>query len=324
MTTPTPDDPVEHIVRNHLDREAAKVDAASMLHRVRAGKAEPALGSRWLQWAGGAVVGAAIAAGIAFLFITGSGPEPKQVAAKETATEIIEKARTAHSAPTDRCYEVTAEWDPAPLRKVKLEPLVKRSKLWTRGDQFWIETIAPDGHAVAWGQAKDGRIWVTPTRKRGLIYDASEVGEPIAKYCDLMSLRIVATLGELLESNELARQDDGQPGEPIRIAATLRPTPANPFPRFRQVELELDPETKVIRSAVLKRLLNGEVVGTLAFKLIETADLPANSYEAAGHLDADAILMDGRPAPRPQVPLRPDPRAKVRDEFLKRMQERIR
>jgi len=321
MTPPIPpeNDPLDRLVRDHLEQEAQSVDARAILGRARAGLAAPSTGSRWWQAAGGALVGAALAAGVAFLFLVGG---PKEVAAKETAAEVVEKARVVHSESTDRCYDVTAEWDPAPLRKVKLEPLVRKSKLWTRGDQFWIETVSPDGHAVAWGQTKDGKIWVTPTRKRGLVYDANEVGEPIAKYCELMSLRIVATLGELLESNELARRDDGLPGEPIRIEATLRPTTANPFPRFRQVELELDPDTKVVRSAVLKRMLNEEIVGTLTFKLIETTTLPDDAYEVTGHLDADHIILDGRP--KPLGPPRFDPRAKVRDEFLKRMQERIR
>lgn len=325
MTAPDPlppdDHPIDRAVRAHLGREAAKVDARAVLAQVKAAAATPASARRgWLRWAAGIATGAAVAAGVALAFILGSGPEPTPVAA-ETPAELIEQAREAHAAPTDRCYEVTAEWDPAPLRRQKLEPIARRSKLWTRGDQFFIETVAPDGRTVAWGQARDGHVWAAPSRKRGLLYDPSEVGEPLARHCELMSLRVVTTLGELLQQYDLSRKDSGRPGEPIRIEARLRPSPAHP--RFRHVELELDPETKVIRSAALRREVNGETVGTLTFTLVETAELPDDRYDLRGHLDPDAVVLDGKPPPKLPGPPRPDPRAKFRDEFLKRMQGRL-
>ena len=52
---------------------------------------------------------------------------------------------------------------------------------------------------------------------------------------------------------------------------------------LRRVELELDPDTKAIRSAVLTRQLNGEIVGTLTFTLLETATQPDRAYEVRGH-----------------------------------------
>src|SRR5262249_31478159 len=157
-------------------------------------------------------------------------------------------AQVTHAAPADRCYTVVAEWDPNAAALVRIGPLARGAKLWTRGDQFWVEVTAPDGHAVAWGQKKDGTIWIAPNRRFGLVYDPAELTDPILRYCDRMSLRMVTTLGEGLEQYALSRADSGLPGEPIRIDATLRQLPRNPTPRFRRVELELDPDTKVIRS----------------------------------------------------------------------------
>ena len=265
--TPNDSHPVDGLVREHLDREAAKVDARAMLARVKQPPSEARRGWHWV----GVAVGAALAAGLAFLFITGNGPEPKPVAAA-TPEELLRESRTTHEAATDRCYAVVAEWEPGPLRVLKLEPIVRTSKLWTRGDQFWIETTDLQGRSIAWGQTKDGKVWVAPSRSVGLIYDESDVGEPLTRYCELMSLRVVTTLGELLANYDLFRRDSGQPGEPLRIEAKLRPV-LGPLPRFGHVTLELDPATKVIQKAVLSRRVNGETVGTLTFTLIETTKL---------------------------------------------------
>lgn len=323
MTTPSSPDPVERAVRDHLDREAAGVDARAMLARVKAAGAAPSTRRRRLTWVGGAAI-SAIAATIALVAMFGEHRPTGDLVAKETPEELIRQAQVTHTAPADRCYGVAAEWDPAALNQARLGPLARKAKLWTRGDQFWVEATAPDGHAVAWGQTKDGIIWIAPTRRFGLVYDPTEVAEPILRYCDLMSLRVVTTLGEVLEQYDLYRRDAGLPGEPVRIDATVRPTPFNPMPRFRRVELVLDPDTKVIRSAVLTRQLNGAPVGTLTFTLIESTTQPDRAYEVRGHLDDDGKVFDGKFQPKlpggPPVPIRPDPRAKVRDEFLKRMQ----
>jgi RNA polymerase sigma-70 factor (ECF subfamily) len=106
------------------------------------------------------------------------------------------------------------------------------------------------------------------------------------------------------------------------FADILDVTPTNP--RFRQVELELDPETKVIRSAVLRREVNGETVGTLTFTLVETANLPDDRYDLRGHLDSDAEFLDCKPNGKaPGPPQLEQRRARLRDEFLKRMQGRF-
>ncbi len=305
----TPDEPhpVDGLVRVHLDREAAKVDAHAMLARVKQPPVQPRHGWRWV----GVALGAALAAGLAFLFIMGNGPEPTPLAA--SPDELLRESRITHEAATDRCYAVVAEWEPIPLRVLKLEPLVRTSKLWTRGDQFWIETTDPQGRSIAWGQTKDGKVWVAPSRAVGLVYDEADVGEPLARYCELMSLRVVTTLGELLADYDLYRRDAGQPGEPIRIEASRRPVQGL-VQKFGHVALELDPETKVIQKAVLSRRVNGETVGTLTFTLTETAKLADDQYTVAGHLDAKHTLHDGKLK-------RPDPRIKLRDEVLKRLRK---
>ena len=312
-------DPVERAVRAHLDAEASRVDAARVLARIHAASA-PAIPRRPLRrWASVATVAAAVAATVVFLVLPVGTPEV--VVAQESAETLVRQAQTVHDDRVDRCYQIVADWDPALLKRAKLEPMLRTPRLWTRGDTFWIESTAADGHRVAWGRTTDGSVWVAPNRKRGLIYEASEISEPIARYCDLMSLRPVTTLGELLAHSEMHRRDEGKPGEPIRIEAFNRPTPLNPTPGFRRIELTLDPVTKVMQSARLWRVMNGEVVGTLTFTLVETKQIDPAQYELRGHLDADATILDGKPMPK--LPAgRLDPRAMWRDEMLKRLQER--
>lgn len=319
-----PDDPVLRAVRDHLDREAAGVDAHAVLARLKAAATPSTVRRGWrarLAWVGGAAV-TALAAGIAVVVLFGEHRPTGDLVARESAEELVRQAQATHAAPADRRYTVAAEWDPNAVARARLGPLARKATVWTRGDQFWVEASAPDGHTVAWGQTKDGTVWIAPTRRFGLVYDPAEVAEPILRYCDLMSLRLVTTLGEVLEQYDLFRRDSGLRDEPVRIDATLRQLPRNPTPRFRRVELELDPETKAIRSAVLTRQVNGEPVGTLTFTLVETAAQPDRTYDVRGHLDADGRVFDGKFQPRLPggPPPRPDPRAMMRDEFLKRMQ----
>lgn len=324
---PEQEHPIDQAVRRHLDSEAAKVDAHAVLARVKSG-GNPAHRTRSnlrkfvVVWASGAMSGAAVAASVLLYFFL-SAPTP--TAQTATAAELVEQAREIHAVPTDRCYTVVAEWDPAPLRKEKLEPIVQSSRLWTRGDQFWISTKGHFGNKLEWGQDRSGKLWIALGPKRGLQYDPGEVGEPVQRYCDLMSLRVVSTLGDLLQGYDLKRREGGtKPGEPIRIEAQLRPNPMNPNPKFSHVALDLDPETKVIRKATLTRQINGTTVGTLTFTLVESADLPDDQYELRGHLEKDATILDGKFPPPGMGPTPRDPRdrerAKFRDDFLKKIQ----
>jgi hypothetical protein len=270
----------------------------------------------WLRLAAGVGAGAAVAAGLGGLYFFGQAPLATPARAA-TAEELVREAKDVHARPADRCYDVTAEWTPALFQRLQLRPIVHTSRLWTRGDQFWIES-GPDGAKTAWGQDADGRVWVALNRKQGLTYEPAEAGEPVARYCNLMSLRVVSTLAEVLEKFELLRKDGGAPGEPVRIEATVRPSFLNRNPVFRSVALTLDPDTKVVRRAVLTRQANGETVATLTFTLVDTAPQPDESYGPRGHLDPDAEVLDGRD--RRWF----DRRARLRDEFLRRIQGRLR
>ncbi|MGL6073453.1 MAG: hypothetical protein ACRC8S_04745 [Fimbriiglobus sp.] len=298
-------------IRKHLDAEAKTVDAHAMLARVR-GATQPRP-RRWRRVAA-AIVASGIAACVLLFVFTGQGPAPQDLKAAPTAEELLTEARVAHTANKDFCYEVTTELDLAVMRQMKLEPIVRKSLLWTRGDQFWIETPVLDGSKMAWGQTPDRRVWAAPNRRRGFVFEADEVGEPIARYCEIISLRVVPLLTELLEAFDLAQKPGTDSPDTIRIEAKLRSRPGFPFPRFRSVELELDAQSKTVRRAVLRRQLNGENIGTIHFQFLTSETRPEAEYTLAGHLDPDATIFD-----KTQTGFR----SKLREDFLKRLQNRL-
>ena len=316
MTTPHNPDRLDALVRAHLDREAAAVDARAMLARVRPVSPRTPTRRRWLAVAG-VGAGLAVAAGIG-LFLVG-GP-PVERTALASAAEVVREAKSVQeAAPTDRQYAVSAEWEVTPFQKrFPFRPISREATVWTRGDQFVVQSKFVDGGEWAWGQDAGGRVWIAPTRKRVLVFEADELAEPLTRFCELMSLRLASTLGELLEKHELARRDGGRPGEEIHIAARARTPAPGGVIRLDNVELFLDPTTKVVRRAVLAKQLNGETVGRVEFTLADTAAKPDEFYTPRGHTDADALTLDRKPGPPPKFDLR----LRFRDELLKRFAPR--
>lgn len=314
----TPDDPLDSAVRTHLDAEARAVDARRVLAGVKRRQSRrTVVVRRTFRWVslGAAAVAACLLVG---LFLTGNTPVPsKTVSAEPSAAELVQEAKTVHETTAlDRCFQVQADWDlkPGPGRL----PPTRNATVWTRGDQFVVLSAVDDGPPWAWGQQADGRVWLAPNKLHAIVFDKDELNDPLARFCELMSLRLVTTLGEVLEKYDLFRKDHGAPGEPIRIEATLRPA-VFPLARFRQVELELDPDTKAVRSAVLHRYAAGVYEGKISFTQTETGTKPADFYTLDGHTLPRRVVHDGKPMPMPPVP---NPRAKLREELLKKWQQR--
>lgn len=296
----TPDDPIDAAVRARQTAEAAKVDAAGVLAGVkRRQAARAAFVRRTFRWVslGVAAVAACLLVG---LFLTGNTAVPPKVASAATAAELVREAKTLHeSTATDRCYQVQADWDLKPgLPRL---PASRDVTVWTRGDQFVVLSAVEDGPPWAWGQRADGRVWLAPNKLHAIVFDKDELNDPLARFCELMSLRLVTTLGEVLEKYELFRKDSGRPGEAIQIEASLRPGTL-PGTRFRKVELELDPDTKAVRSAVLHRYLNGVPEGTIRFTQTATATHTDDFYTLEGHTLDGRRVHDGKPMANPPPP----------------------
>ena len=335
MMPPIPDEhPVDRAIREHLERIAGTVDAQTVLARVRTGlAAEPSAHVRHLTrraWLRGAALGTggAVAAGFGlYFFLGGSGPvDPPPLSAKE----LIQEAKAAHETEKiDRCYDVVADWNLTPFQnRFPFRPIAKKGQLWTRGDQFTMETNFADGVSIKWGREKSGRVWILPRPDRVLLYEPDELNEPLARFCELMSLRLVSTLAELLGGYDLKREPTG-PNENIRIEANPRAVANSPLPRLSRVAIELDPKTKIVTKATLERSVNNEPVGTIEFIWKESAALDEKKYDFSSHTAAKFQVIDGpRPPAIPPVQPHPrfdpkfDPRVRFRDDWLKNWQHR--
>ena len=310
MNAPRQPDRLEAMILGHLDAEAATVEANAMWHRVK-----PALATAWPRqkrsWAKPLLLGslAALAACLLIgLFLTGQTTIGERTMSAE---EVIREAREKiESEPVDRCYEVKADWDLRLFQnRFRFTPATKTAKVWTRGDQFIVTMQVESGQPWTWGQDKTGQVWLAPNRRHIIAFDKDELNEPIERFCDLMSLRLVDMLAELLDGYELAK--DVRP-DAIVIDAKIPPSKLAGRP-LRRVTLELDPATKVVTRAVLYRAGSEDRV---EFTLTATGKLGDGFYKPQGHTDDGAIVHDGKP--RPQTT---PPRPKLRDELLKRLQQ---
>jgi len=143
-------------------------------------------------------------------------------------------------------------------------------------------------------------------RKLGMVFEKDETGEPVARACEVMGVRIPALLDEIASDADLAQEDTGGIVEPYRVSATFRIGPRM-FP-VRKVTLWIDRESKVVQKMVIERLFQGQPVTTFTFTLLESGTIDDKLYEIAGHLDENGRVLDKR------APLR----ERVRQELLMR------
>ena len=290
MTEPeSPSDlEVERLIRASLDRDAERVDPRPLFERImlEAHGGEPsrvvsASGRRrsrvLLRWAGLA----AVAAGL-FACVTLFWQDRKAFAKGET---VVRDARQAHSMPIDRCYLVEVRRESSMV--AELAPGLARfpsTRLWTRGDRFWVESANPDDR-WAWGRDESNRIWVAFGPHTAMRMDADEVPERLNLYCNLHSLNVEQLLGDVLGKFDLSREasPSGADSSTIRVLARAREM-IRLGPSVQAVELEVDAETRALRRMVVRRAWNGQTLATVTYSLAETDALDPAKYQVEGHL----------------------------------------
>jgi hypothetical protein len=251
-----------------------------------------------LKWAGVAAAAALIAS--AFTLIMQDRPA---LAKGET---VVREARAAHLLPVDRCYIVeirresplVAEISPANQR-------VRQTRLWTRGDRFWVESARPQ-ERWAWGRDEANRFWIAFGPHTAVRLDADEVPFWMNVYCDLHSLNFEKWLGDVLKRFELTRET--KPGSvdssTIRVRAVAKARSVNSqYPSVGSAELEIDAETRVVRRMVVRRLLNGEPFATVTYTLTETDALDPAEYQLEGHVSdpSEIFTRENNPERRKEL-----------------------
>jgi hypothetical protein len=269
--------PIDDLVRQYLERQAATVDARQVLQRVQ-GRLDAAprrpLVRRW-----GVLAAAAAVLVVLGVWMLGGG--------RASAEELLRRAQQTHRQAVDRCYRVTAEveggrFDNLPLWQAE-------TRLWTRGNEFWIESAAAS-RKWAWGQDREGRIWAALGRQRGVRFDKDRAPEPLVQACAIRGLQIDTLLGEVLADFEL-RWDEASPAEPgtRRVRATSRAESGGP--RLRGVTLEIDEKSHTIRRAIVERELGGQLRSTVTFTLSDTQPQADNAYQLEGHLEPGVAIV---------------------------------
>ena len=205
---------IERLVRARLDRDAETIDPRPLFGKIQQSLGSPGLervteirrrhGIRTVwKWAGAAAAAAAvITAVVAFLY------ERTALARGET---VVREARQAHHLPIDRCYLVEIRRESSLVAELSPAiPQVRQTRLWTRGDRFWVESARTD-QRWAWGRDEASRFWIAFGPHTAVRLDADEVPFWLNVYCDLHSLNFDKWLSDVLNRFELTRES--KPGE---------------------------------------------------------------------------------------------------------------
>jgi hypothetical protein len=231
------------------------------------------------KWAGAAAAAVAVISGFT-LFVQ----DRTALAKGET---VVREARRAHLLPIDRCYLVEVKHESSLVAELSpSNPQVRQTRLWTRGDRFWVESVRPE-QRWAWGRDEANRFWIAFGPHTAVRMEADEVPFWLNVYCDLHSLNFEKWLGEVLNRFELTRETKTGAVDSSTIVVRAKAKARAVIPKYPYVasaELEIDAETKVIRRMIVRRVLDGEPFATVTYSLAETDALDPADYKVEGHL----------------------------------------
>jgi len=291
MTSPhPPNDPIEALVSSHLEQQAGTVDAPAFLNQLQqrlteSGDSCPASGGlrprlaglrRWL-------LGLTAAAAVLMAFLGGHYLKPAQASPEA----IVREACQVHALPIDRCYLV--QWMPLPGANLPALPIraqPRETRLWTRGDRFWMSSTNPE-RQWAWGRDEQGAVWLALGHKHGVRFERDEVPEPLAVACDINSLELETLLNEVLHSFRLVHLPAEMPDGTATYRIRAVPSSVRPLPGIGGALLEID-ETRVVRRLILRRMRGGQPLARVTFTLVDTSIQPDAAYKLEGHLQPGA------------------------------------
>jgi hypothetical protein len=316
MNRPDPADDfaldIEGLVRARLEREAEAIDPRPMFARIVGASTVPATAEELAEtryrsdtgffrrtrgawkWVGAAVAAAAVLVAGRVLLL-------QDRAALAKGETVVREARRAHLQPIDRSYLVEVRRESSLVAELSpIVPQVRQTRLWTRGDRFWVESVRPD-QRWAWGRDEVNRFWIAFGPRVAVRLDADEVPSGLGLFCDLHALNVERWLGEVLDHFELTRETKPADASTIVVHARAQAdAPAAPFPVVKSADFEIDAETRVVRRMVVRRVLRGEPFATVTYTLAETDVLDPAAYRLEGHLDdpAEVFTRDHRPERR--------------------------
>jgi hypothetical protein len=311
------DDEIEALVRRHLEREAKQVDPRVGLERLGAAAglrlprsrsrsrsgARPAVGRvvsrrRLVRNASAPWVVGLSATALACVLVALELLQARPAVAG--AEVLVREAEQAHLLPLDRCYLVEFQQSPDFLDRWPSVPFLSpQHRLWTRGDRFWVEASRAGDH-YAWGRDERNRFWIVFGSDEVLWLEPDEMPRWLPFHMEIYCVRLTTLLGSLLRDHVLERETppDGAPQATLVIRATLKPGHENAA--FRNVVLEIDAETRVVRRMTLERYYMGQFFANVTYTLVETRTINDRDYVPVEHrkTHGDANSEQSDPARR--------------------------
>lgn len=139
---------IEALVRARLEREAEQIDPRPLFQKIEvslASSTQPVVplvkarrsGRVFWKW-----MGAAAAVAAALVVVAGLVLQNRTALARGDL--VVREARRAHTMPVDRCYLVEVRRESSMAAELSpASPQVRLTRLWTRGDRFWVESVHP-------------------------------------------------------------------------------------------------------------------------------------------------------------------------------------
>lgn len=281
---PHPERPIDRAVRASLDAEADGVDTDRLLGELHRRLATDPVSPRsrrrrWLLTAAGALAASILLA--VFLLLPGGSMQA-------SPREVVERARNVHQVPTDRCYSVKVAVPPDVRKQFPRFDFDRESRLWTRGDRYFVEL--PNGNGV-WGRDEQNRVWFVPTPDAGARFDDNEVPAVFREFLNVRAVRLDELLDEVLAECELTSSTkDDVPSDIRRVFAIGQ----NDERWLRHAVIDVDKETNVIRRLAIDRQLfrDPRAKVSVTFTLIDTSAQEIARYSAEGHLKPGASIYD--------------------------------
>ena len=300
-----PDEAIEALVRKSLERGAERIDPRPVFDRLQAVWPAPADAARGEEKSGGTNAadprrlpagswawGLSAAAAVVLLMTAWLFRPGLVLASPES---LVREAKQAHRLPLDRCYLVEVRKDSAVYDECfPMTSQVRLTRLWTRGDRFWVESVSPE-RRWDWGRDEKNHVWFAFEPQRAVRLEPGEVPRWLSLCCDLYCIRLEQLLGTVLRDFTLDREtpddDFASASTPATQVVRAIMKPGLTHPSIKSVVLEIDAESRVVRRMVLERMYKGQPFATVTCTLVETETLDDDKFQLEGHLVAPYTIF---------------------------------
>jgi hypothetical protein len=296
------DEPVEvdELVRTYLEQQFERLDTSALRSRIPVASATtaslddstPAVGTPTTPSTNRSTgrkltYGLAMSVAVVIAFLGGRYFSP----ASASAATVLQSVRAVHSQPVDRCYQIhyvpdNRYWDG---KNKLLGP--SQSLLWTRGDRFLADCRIGDV-ALAIGRDTDGVLWISPSRKKGIVFEGSDASLPsdLATLCDINTMSLSKLVDDVLADFDLEIEERGGLGGESKSVIWAEPKVGRPHRLIAAAVIEVDDSTNAIERLVIWVLRDGRPNGTVTYSWTETTRQSDPFYAMTSHLDPDAVI----------------------------------